>query len=49
MGLIGSLQAGWVAEHWGAPVATAVGGIACVLSALAGTRSQALREIGKLN
>ena len=48
MGLIGSLQAGWVAEHWGAPVATAVGGIACVLSALVGTRSQALRELGKL-
>jgi MFS family permease len=47
MGVVGSLQAGWVAERWGAPIAAGVGGLACVLSALAGTRSRALRRIGE--
>lgn len=45
LGLVGSLQAGWVAERWGAPIATAIGGAACIISALLAIRSNALKEL----
>ncbi|MBA3469460.1 MAG: MFS transporter [Herpetosiphonaceae bacterium] len=45
LGLVGSLQAGFVAEHWGAPVATGIGGAACIVSALLAIRSRALHEL----
>ncbi|HEY3283306.1 MAG TPA: MFS transporter, partial [Armatimonadota bacterium] len=31
---IGSYQAGLIAEHWGAPVSVALGGVVCGLTAL---------------
>jgi hypothetical protein len=34
MAPFGSLQAGWLAEHWGVGFAIAVGGLVCFLSAL---------------
>ncbi|MBM7841509.1 MFS transporter [Herpetosiphon giganteus] len=45
LGLVGSLQAGFVAEHWGTPIATGIGGFACVISALLGLRSKALLSL----
>ena len=34
MAPLGAFQAGWLAEHLGAPVAVALGGLACVLASL---------------
>ncbi len=45
LGLVGSLQAGFVAEHWGTPIATGIGGLACIFSALLGLRSKALLSL----
>jgi MFS family permease len=45
LGLVSSLQAGFVAEHWGAPLATGIGGLASVVSALLAIRSPALRQL----
>jgi MFS family permease len=33
MAPVGALAAGWIAEHWGAPLAVALGGGACILGA----------------
>lgn len=44
LGLVGSLQAGFVAERWGVPIATGIGGAACVMSALWGIRARGLKE-----
>ncbi|HEY1012387.1 MAG TPA: MFS transporter [Herpetosiphonaceae bacterium] len=46
LGVLGSLQAGLVAEYWGAPAATAIGGLSCVLSTLLAFRSKALKDLG---
>jgi len=45
MAPLGAFQAGWVAEHWGAPVAVGIGGLVCAAAvAAAGWRVGEIRE-----
>jgi MFS family permease len=45
MAPLGAFQAGWVAEHWGAPVAVGIGGVVCAAAvAVAGWRVTELRR-----
>jgi len=45
MAPLGAFQAGWVAEHWGAPVAVGIGGLVCAAAvAVAGWRVAELRR-----
>ncbi len=44
LGMVGSLEAGWVAEHWGATAVTIIGGTACLLTTLAASRSRVMRS-----
>ena len=45
--LIGDLQAGWIAEHWGATTVVLIGGVLCVLTMVAGRRSTVLNGPGE--
>jgi MFS family permease len=46
MAPVGAFQAGWVAEHWGAPIALGIGGLVCAAAvAEAGWRVGELREV----
>jgi MFS family permease len=45
MAPLGAFQAGWVAEHWGAPAAVGIGGLVCAAAvAVAGWRVGEIRE-----
>ena len=45
MAPLGAFQAGWVAEHWGAPVAVGVGGLVCAAAVVvAGWGVREIRE-----
>jgi hypothetical protein len=45
MAPLGAVQAGWVAEHWGAPMAVGIGGLVCAVAvAGAGWRVTELRR-----
>ncbi len=45
MAPLGAFQAGWVAEHWGAPVAVGIGGVVCAAAvAVGGWRVTELRQ-----